>query len=300
MEITKKIEKDQLINKTEALVNKLIYIYEDFNIEPRKKHIGTCIKLQDLESLNTEFIKEMINSITNFVYSNHKIKDMHKEFSKTRSPVAAYNHITQRAKDKFRLDYLQGQFSELLLFNYLQHFFKAAPLLRKMPITTNPKLERNGSDAIHTAKKGEKYILYLGEAKTYTSKNLKSTLKAAITSMVTQYKSHRSELNLYVYEDFISEELEEIATKYIEGTLDNIEVHLVCLIAYNSDVEFKAGTKTEQEKQLKEIILEETKNIKSSFFEGIPIKLIPRLNYIIFPIKELKNLLAEFKKIMGA
>lgn len=61
---------------------------------------------------------------------------------------------------KFRKGCPQGQYGELLLFNFIQHFFKAAPLLRKMPITTNPGLERHGADAIHYLDNGDEQIFF--------------------------------------------------------------------------------------------------------------------------------------------
>jgi len=45
--------------------------------------------------------------------------------------------LLDKTWNKFRGSSLQGQFSELPLCNLLQHYFRAAPLPRNMPITTS-------------------------------------------------------------------------------------------------------------------------------------------------------------------
>lgn len=122
----------------------------------------------------------------------------------------------------------------LLLFHYIQRFQKAVPLLRKMPIKTSSQHERFGADAIHFKIENDKPIIILGEAKTYTSKyKFSQAFEDAITSILSTYSSHRKELYSYLHEDFLDDEMNDIAEKYINNTLDNFEVRLVCLVVYN-------------------------------------------------------------------
>lgn len=297
------IEIDKLLAKTEAFINTMYYIKDDFSLLPEKEHIGTCINYLDLQEMRDEFIEEMVSTVVEYVYSRDKQIKLTQTFAKEgREASAAYEKLSMRAKKKFRKGFLKGQFSELLLFNLLQHHFKAAPLLRKMRITTNPNLERNGADAFHISKKNGKYIIYLGEAKTYNRQkySLKTALDEAILSILEHYNNHRSELDLYLYEDFIPNELEQIAEDYKNGTLNDIEIHLVCMIAYDNKKQIYGSNKDELLAAEIASIREETNTIKKDIFKKkIPSNLLPRFNYVIFPIKEMEALINSFQKYLG-
>lgn len=298
----KQVDIESLLVKTEALINTMYYVHDDFTLIPKKDHIGTIINYSDLQQMRDDFVEEMIHTVVKYVYSNEKQNIIINELiGQGRDISDAYSKLTVRAKQKFRPDQVQGQFSELLLFNLLQHYFKAVPLLRKMPITTNPKLERNGADALHISYKDGKYVLYLGEAKTYNRKeySLKNALKDSISSILEHYNNHRNELNLYIYEDFIPNELEKIAENYINGTLKDIEIHLVCMITYDNKKDINGTCRDELLNSEICSIKEETAKIREDMFREIPSILIPRINYIIFPIKNMKELLEVFKKNLG-
>lgn len=298
----KPVDIESLLVKTEAFINTMYYVHDDFTLIPKKDHIGTIINYSDLQQMRNDFVEEMILTVVKYVYSEEEQNKIIEEFiNEGRDKSAAYSKLTRKATQKFRRDHIQGQFSELLLFNLLQYHFKAVPLLRKMPITTNPKLERNGADAFHISYKNSKYILYLGEAKTYNRKtsSLRSALKDSISSILEHYDNHRNELNLYIYEDFIPHELEKIADDYINGKLKNIEIHLVCMITYDNKNNVNGKCREELINSEISSIIEETKKIKEDVFREIPSILIPRINYIIFPIKDMKELLEIFEKNLG-
>src|SRR5579863_2901488 len=158
---------EDLLVSTEAFIKTMHAVRDIFSFEPTKQHIATCINYADLQEMRNSFIREMKNMINSFVYSAVKQQSLIEAFSDGRDLAGAYTELHQRACDKFRTSSLKGQFSELLLCNLLQHYFRAAPLLRKMPITTNPQVERHGADAIHVGENAGKRILYLGEAKTF-------------------------------------------------------------------------------------------------------------------------------------
>ena len=207
----------------------------DFSIEPKKEHIATCINYSDLLEMREEFVRELTNTITAFVYSEQKQAELVAAFGlEGRAPSAAWAHLISRSHQKFRRDSLQGQFSELLLCNLLQYYFKALPVVRKMAITTNPKLERNGVDALHIAKVGERYVLFIGEAKTYNREkdSLKDGLVDSVRDVLEHYKNHRNELTLYTYDDFVPKELEDVAREYGSGKRQ-LEVQLVCIVTYD-------------------------------------------------------------------
>ncbi|WP_214752944.1 DUF1837 domain-containing protein [Exiguobacterium sp. s16] len=300
-------EYEELITDLEKLLNTMYVYKNDFSITNGNLHIGTCINYADLLEMRDEFLNELIYTIIEYVYSSTKQEKLIKKFKTGRNISAAYSKLFQHSKSKFRKSSLQGQFSELLIFNLLQYYYNAVPLLRKMAITTNPELERNGADAIHIAKENDKYLIYLAEAKTYNRNNsasgLKEALKDATKDMINKhYIRHREELNLYVYDDFISKDFEEIAENYKEGSFSgNYEVHMVCIVSYDFKSDIDLSTRDTALQSMIDDIQKGTTNIMTSkAFKGIPTHLLSRIHYIIFPVKDLENLIEKFtEKLRG-
>ena len=225
-----------------------------------------------------------------------------KEIRKGKSEAAAFSTIQRKARQKFRKSrgdelLVQGQFGELLLFHFIQRCMEAVPLLRKMKITTSSQHERFGADAIHYKIENEKNIIILGEAKTYSSRyRFNNAFEDAITSILNTYKTHREELNLYVHEDFLDPEMNEIAEEYLEKTLRNVEIQLVCIIVYHETKKLKEKTEEEIRKEIEQIIIEKYKKYDN---EKIPIEeniILNRITYIVFPIWKLDELLKIFQE----
>jgi hypothetical protein len=305
MAITKE-DIDNLTACTQMFMNHVHWVKQSFNLLPDRQHYGTCINYVDLQEYREQFCKELVNTIPEWVYSQTKAAAvLNTMIAEGRSPLNAQTALTTLTFEKFRNRdgrelFLQGQFGELLLFNFLQSFFSAIPLLRKMPITTSVEMERFGADAIHYSEKDGKNLFFLGEAKTYSSKyKFNTALKDAIESIIKTYGNHRKELGMYVYDSFINDNLIDIATEYKNGTLQNVEVHLVSIITY---CENKPLTKT-SEKQIKEdiikIISERSKETERKLFDAIEAGLHPRFNYIILPVWELDELIKDFQKLIG-
>jgi hypothetical protein len=292
-----------LTKHTDAFLKTMYAVRDDFSVSPSKRHIATCINYADLKEMRDEFVRELTNTAVTFVYSPERQKQIVARLqAEGRDTGGAYSQLLKRARAKFRSSNLQGQFSELLLCNLLQHYFHAVPLLRKMPITTNPEMERNGADAIHVAREATGYKLYLGEAKTYDRKqdSLKDALVDAVTDITrVHYPNHRNELDLYTHEDFLPPQLEEIAQNYIAGTLVNIEVHLVCIATYRSASQVSASSRAEiLDQTIAELRTEVEPVFKHPAFTRIPTELVPRMNYILFPIREMSALIAAFTNEM--
>lgn len=290
---------EALLPKMEAFIRTMHHLELDLDIEPKKKHICTCINYSDLNQLRSEFLRELLASVTRYVYSRSKQEEIIQASAKEGREFAdAHGILQQRAREKFRPSDVQGQFSELLLFNLLNFHFKAVPLIRKMKITTNPALERNGADAIHIKSDNDKYVLYLGEAKTYTS-GFKGAFKASLKSILDTFDSHRSELNLYKFEDFIEPDLRQVAESYINGTLSNVEVHLVSIVTYCiGKVEPDTSRDTTLELYIR-TVMDETKKIKPADYPSIAPPIKARINYIFMPVNELEDLITEFRKTLG-
>lgn len=232
---------ERLKTCTHAFMRHIHWVKHSFGLIPDKDHIGSFINYTDLKEMRDGFCDELINTIVEWVYSKKKTSGIIDNLitKEGRSEANAQSALRQNAFRKFRRAekdiIVQGQFGELLLFNLLQSFFNAVPLIRKMPIAIGDSMERIGADAIHySISETGKHLLFLGEAKTYSSEHQFSTaFKNGIESILKTYENHLKELRFYIYDDFIEEDLMQIAVDYKNGNLKDCEVHLVSIIIYH-------------------------------------------------------------------
>lgn len=293
---------EDLLSYTQSLFNHIYWFKHDFGLKPSKEHYGSAINWTDISERKDEFVTELISTITSWVYNKEDVKRiMAERLALTRDTGNAANHLTNLAYAKFRKDRPQGQFGELLLFNFIQHFFQAVPLLRKQPITTSTGVERFGADAIHYKSENGENIMFLGESKCYESKyKFNSAFDEAVASISTTFTNLSTELNLYVHDGFIEPRLEAVVKQYKAGTLDRVRFELVCLIAYN---ESKALVKTNEEeikKSIQEVIIERCKGLENKHYGSCESHVLDRVNFIVFPIWALDELLETFKNSVGA
>lgn len=301
--ITSKEIEDRVINN-DSLFNNIFVVQQKFDIIPDDvNHFGTSIDYQDLSELRDDFISELYDTIVDWVYSSDKYVALkNAAINKGKTEQAANSEIQRKARQKFRGDrdsdklLVQGQLGELLLFHYIQRFQRAIPLLRKMRITTSKNHERFGADAIHFKIENDKPIIILGEAKTYTSKyKFNDAFEDAIDSIITTYTSHRKELNLYVHEDFLDDMMNDVAEKYLNNTLENVEVHLVSIIVYNETNKLNITSQEEIRRQIIKIIEERYKGFDKSKIDIEKHPILRRITYIVMPVWKLDELAKEFQ-----
>jgi hypothetical protein len=296
----------KLLTCTEFFMNHVHWVQQSFNLQPDRGHYGACINYVDLQEYRDEFCDELINTVSEWVYSQKKAaKIIADNIGNGRNSQNAQAAFVQHAFKKFRNRdnrelFIQGQFGELLLFNFLQSFFSAVPLMRKMSITTSPGMERYGVDALHYSRKGTKHLIYLGEGKTYASKyKFAAAFEDAVNSILKTYVDHRKELDLYIWDDFIDDDLINIAHSYKQGTLEEVEVHLVAVIVYNETKRIAKKSEEQIKADIMNIISERGKDLERKIFKVIEPGLHPRLNYIILPVWELDELLRTFQTKLG-
>ncbi|WP_435255514.1 HamA C-terminal domain-containing protein [Tenacibaculum sp. A30] len=299
-------EKDiqSLLSHTDSLLNQTFWFSQKFKIKPDKEHFATSITYTDVLERRNDFINCLLSTINSFVYSKRKSSELiNKFFEETSDFGNASAKLTFNAKKKFRPGHPQGQFGELLLFNFIQHFFSATPVLRKMSITTSNKHERFGADAIHYKinSNGEN-VFFLGESKCYKTKyKFKSAFKDSLNSISKSFEEINDELDLYLYEDgMIDGNLVEIVEKLKSNTLSNVKFELVCIIIYHETREIDKTNETEIKERIKEIIEEKFKSVGDEVYDKIDKGVLERINYIVFPVWKLDNLLDEFMKTLGA
>lgn len=302
--MTKEDIKARLI-QNDALFNNIYVIEQQFDILPDDRmHYGAAITYQDLMELRSDFLEQLVDTVVDWVYSSEKYADLKARFMASgKSEGAAANQIARKAMEKFRrgddILLIQGQLGELLLFHFIQRFKNAVPLLRKMPITTSAEHERYGADAIHYKIEDGKNIIVLGEAKAYTSKyQFAAAFQKAIDSILDTYKKFRSELGLYLHEDFLDKEMDVVAEELLENVLPNVEVELVSLVLYDENKRVSGTNESEIKEQIKGIIQERYKAFDN---KKIPIddnQILRRITYIIFPIWKFEELATEFQKML--
>lgn len=283
------------------------WVRQEFDVVPKKEHVASCINYVDLQEYRDEFCEELVNTIPEWIYSNKKAANIVDEMiaQEGRSSMNAQTALRTVTFQKFKNSateevFLQGQFGELVLFNLLQVFFDAVPLLRKMPITSSANMERFGADAIHYNFEGGTHLIYIGEAKAYSSSyKFNKAFEEALGSIRDNYKNHRTELKLYIYDDFLDEELVPIAKAYKQGKLSPVEVHLVSIILYNETDKVIGANETEKKAAIMKIVADRAGKIEKALFDGIAPELLPRFNYIFFPLWEMAELLKSFQRLIG-
>lgn len=295
--IMTEIEIEAMLSNTESFMNHVYWVQQYFPVQPSKNHCGVAINFNDINERRYDFLSELRKTVTSWVYSKAAQSKIFQErlLDSGNDLGNAVEHLSSLARRKFRKGYPQGQFGELLLFNFLQYFFKSPPLLRKMPIATSSSLERFGTDAIHYYKKDDKNILILGESKCYKSDyKFVSAFEESVTSIVKSYTELDSELDLYTYDDFIDESLQNVAKKYKFGKLENVRYELVCLVAYNETKSLSQESEEQIKQGIVAIIEDRCRKIDTKIFNSLPVGVLKRMNYILFPIWNLDSLLEDF------
>lgn len=289
---------EALLSNTELLMNHVFWVQQAFPIQPiRDHHCGVAINFNDINERRHDFLSELRKTVTSWVYSKAAQNNIFRErFESSGNDLGnTVEHLSSLARRKFRRGHPQGQFGELLLFNFLQYFFKSPPLLRKMPIATSSSLERFGADAIHYCKKGSENLLILGESKCYKSDyKFPIAFKESLSSVINAFNNLDSELDLYTYDDFIDPPLQEIAKQYKDGTLDKIRYELVCLVTYNENRALSLESEEQIKKDIVATLEYRCQNIDHEIFTGVENGVLNRVNYILFPVWELDSLLMDF------
>ena len=293
----------QRLGCNDALFNNIFLFRQQFDIVPQKEHYGLSIAYQDIQELRKSFLSQLVDTVVDWVYSSEKFAKLQMQFAATgKTPAAAASEVVNKAKQKFRTSddklLIQGQLGELVLFNFIQHVFHAIPLLRKMPITTSSDIERFGSDAIHYTVRDDKNIIILGEAKAYTSEYaFNSALEASIASILSSYNNFRDEMNLYLHEDFVDKEADQIAEAFLSNTLPNTQIELVCLVMYDESTAINVTNEADIQAQIEDIIKRRYASYDNSKIDVSQPKL-RRITYAIFPVWKFKELATEFSKLL--
>jgi len=294
------VDVEALLSNTKNLFNHVYHFVQDRSHPPGATHRGAAINVVDIKEQREEFLRELGNTAINWVYSKAKYDQLlQKELAEREGDAPnAHAQLAAQAKKKFRRGRPQGQFGELLLFNFLQYFCRAAPLLRKMPLTTNSAIERHGADAIHYANANGTNQIFVGEAKAYRSTySFSQAFDTSISSILESFENLSSELELYVFDEFVEQPLSNLARSLKEGQLERTRYELVCVVAYHeTDSSASAHTEEDIKAQIERIVEKRYNAVKWSSFQEVEGRVIERMHYVIFPIWKFDALLDAFEK----
>ena len=294
----------KLLIRNDSLFSHIHVVEQKFDIVPARKHFGMAINYTDLLPHRKQFISELVNTAVDWVYGKSKQDVIFERLiEEGRSRGNASAELVRSAHSKFRVadnaNLLNGQFGELLLSNCIQRFMSAVPVLRKMPIATDAMHERFGADAIHYKKSNDVHLFYLGEAKSYKSSyKFNTAFEDALTSILNAYEGLFTELQFYLYENFIEPELQTVADKLLHGNLNGVEINLVSIIAYNETKKINGECEADIKKCIEAIIQDRFHNFDNSKIKIRENVILGRITYIVFPIWEFDELLNEFASLI--
>ncbi len=280
-------------------INKLFEALNVYQIEtslsPQKKHFASHIQLTDFHFNKDHLINRLKNSLAHWVFSKQRAKEIfEEEFGAEEDYSSASAALYSAAKETIRISAPQGQFGELLLNAFLQHLFKAVPLLRKQPVRTSDSHERFGADAIHYAN-SDGHHLYLGESKCYKSSyKFPSAFECSLKSMETTLREFNSEIRKFGTGGFIEDELRDISRKILQNKLEGLNLHPVSIIIYNETTKRTGQTPSDCIEEIKKAIITQCAKIDQDVYDAISPMALVRFTYIIIPVWDLDILLDDF------
>ena len=115
-------------------------------------------------------------------------------------------------------------------------------------------------------------------------------------SIVKTYNSHLDEIGMYLHEDFLDKELDEVAELYLSNKLDS-EVHLVSIVVYNEKKNIQLTDKNNIHEQIVELIAGRYSNFDNSKIDLFEQPILRRITYIVFPVWNLRELAKDFQSM---
>jgi Cap4 SAVED domain len=271
-----------------------------------EKHRAVCITHLTLCEQTEKFANSLVRAIKPFVYSPEKLKELAESLLlEEKLPSEEIDQfITQHCSGLFRDSSVDGQLGELILYVILEQFFESIPIIRKMPITTNTELERNGADAIHLKIRNGTYELIIGEAKTYSKLTNQDSnpsnqpsyrgFAESISSAIDSFKNLWNETEIYLNNNFVPDDLKNVV-KAIKRKELNHSVLICCICVYEHDS--PEGNEDRENVEIMHREAEEAikKFCKSIHYTRIPENLKPKFCLISFPVSDMNKLKEQFK-----
>jgi hypothetical protein len=289
------MDTSKLLAPTHKLFEALEIFQVSTSLLPTKEHYASHVKLLDFTFNKTHLVDRLKHSIVDWVFCKAEARRIfNEEYGAEEDLGAASAALYQAARETFRPNAPQGQFGELMLSAFLQHLFKAAPLLRKQIVRTSDAHERFGADAIHYSNTGGEH-LYLGESKCYKSSyQFPKAFSESLNSMMTTLEKFPVEIKKFSTGNFIENDMKPIASRILKNQISNLVIHPTSIIIYNETSSLKGSTPQELRKEIEEAIVNQCKKITSQTYASLNALTLARMTYIVMPVWDLNGLLNEF------
>lgn len=290
--------------KNEPLFKKIHVLQQTFEIVPsHKPHMGASIDYSDLTEVREEFITELVNTSIDWMCCLEKYNDSKQELiEQGRSETTANRMLIKKIENQFRREITetysaQVRLCDLLLFHFIQRYMKATPLLRRANIFKDKEQEIASADVIHYKKENTENIIILGKALCFTKQyEFEESFLMAVESILETYKKHTRNLNLYVHEDFLDEEMDILAESYINRTMPSPKIHLVCLVMYEETTELNITEEKDIRDQIETIIRSRYTTFPNTYLDMNKNPILNRITYIIFPTWDIEDLVEMFRE----
>lgn len=175
-----------------------------------------------------ELARLLARYITLYCFKAERRKDLSEQ---------EHNEMFMQARDLFRRSENSGQVGELLIYFLLETVLSAPQALKKMPMTTNPKEERKGSDGVHLLWDEGAGVLELIFAESKIWKSFSAALADAFSSMEKFHDSRTKQHEVNAFSSGFSNldsKLQEKVVSYIEGeNTSNCRLAQACLVGFN-------------------------------------------------------------------
>ena len=289
------MDTSKLLAPTHKLFEALEVFQVTTNLQPSKDHYASHVKLLDFTFNKKHLVDRLKHSIVNWVFCKAEVKRIYnEEYGAEEDIGAAATALYQAARETFRPSAPQGQFGELMLSGFLQHLFKAAPLLRKQKVRTSDAHERFGADAVHYSNINGHH-LYLGESKCYKSSyKFAEAFSVSLKSMHTTLENFPSEIKKFSTGNFIEDEMKPVAENILKNNLAGLRVHPTSIIIYNETGKLSGDSPEEIKAMIQKIIINQCEKINKETYGIIPTLSLSRMTYIIMPVWDLDSLLEDF------
>ena len=169
----------------------------------------------------------LVHSIITYCFGAKKRENL--------SAVEAVKLFTQ-ARDLFRKYEHDGQAGEVLIYFLLESVLGAPQVIQKMPVTTNPKEERKGSDGLHARWNEKLGLLDIFFAESKLHQSFSGALTDAFESMESIHsKKKKHEFFLATHNiQHLGLEAEEELLKYFTGKPGTkIRTNHACLLGFD-------------------------------------------------------------------
>lgn len=214
--------------------------------------------------------------------------------------IEADKDLYAKAIRKITSSTAKGKLGELLLYIFIELFFKAPKILSKLSSLDDPECHVKGADAVHAQFVDGNLVLYLGEAKLW--KEYSGACGDAVKSIETTLQDYKVEFDLIesyidfpnMTEDFETEII-NILHPYENPDTPPI-IHTPCFIGFESSIckDIKS-----EEHYISKYKGAAQQRINTFYDKAIKVLDIDKITLILLPFESVDDFTDQFVSVLG-